>query len=404
MNNINNMTTAQTNSTDLVENHQTLVDDCVIVVGDEPTGPSFKSRHEGQILFNNTPVTNTNVSSGEITWLGKEFDYNGKKTSVNIQQAIATRLKRLRRQYGITINGMCVVPKASLDAFYHGVKTAKDEFLDKRDHLLAQLPALLEEHKKANPDIANLIDDKSLDVNQLRGKYSFKESIPLAVTLHRPEDKDNFEISAVDALFEELASEWNDNYKKSFANKDRVSQRALKYFTASMDKLLRLAWLNEGIYRVIDTMQEVLAKMPKTGWIEKGDFNELARYALLLSNKDGLMAHANGGTDDVAEEDELISTDALSDVVDDSDDVTLLDDINALEIEDDTGEEIQSAQQSTEDESEVDLTETIEQEIAVDESDVEEVQEDALEVVDDLVSGNLQIIEDGSDDDDDLFF
>jgi len=430
------MTTATQNSTNLVTKNQSLAEDCVVVVGDEPTGPSFKSRHEGQILFNNQPVNNVNVSSGEIRWLGKEFMFRGKKTSVCFQQAIATRLKRLRREFGININGMCVVPKTSLDAFYLGVNNAKNDFFERRDELLLQLPQLIKEHKDANPTLADLIDEKSLDVNQLMGKYSFKESIPLAVSLHRPEDANKLQENAVEALYSELASEWNDNYKKSFAGKDKVSQRPLTYFKATMDKLLRLAWLDESIYQIIDKINAVVKKMPKHGYIEKGDFQELAHFALLLSNQSAIEAFIKSTDDET--EDELVSTDATANVDEDLDDDVKSNGVQVLDIDDEVTiiaeaeteviieSEIEVAPitkveaeaetnvvGSLEDNSVIEpvaeksvvVAKVVEEQVIVQNSPVVElIEQDVVDSAVQILSDNLLMIEDGSDEDEDLTF
>ena len=440
-NTINSMSTATQNSTTLVSKNQSLAEDCVVVVGDEPTGPSFKSRHEGQILFNNQPVNNENVSSGEIRWLGKEFIFRGKKTSTGFQQAIATRLKRLRREFGININGMCVVPKASLDAFYLGVNNAKVEFFEKRDELLLQLPQLIKAHKDANPTLADLIDEKSLDVKQLTGKYAFKESIPLAVTLHRPEDESKLQQSAVDALYGELATEWNDNYKKSFAGKDKVKQRALTYFKGTMDKLLRLAWLDESIYLIIDKINTLTNKMPKHGWIEKGDFQELAHFALMLSNKDAITAIVANSKNDL--EDDLVVTDAIADVISDSADndsndvqVLVIDDDGTIDAEAEAEVEVvveteievtPTAKAKTQvkaqviadvddvfvddsikqpmPEQSVKVAKVVEEQVIVQDAPaVELIQQDVMESAVQILSDNLLLIEDGSDEDEELTF
>lgn len=415
-----NMTTANNNSQRIVDANKSLIKSCVIVVGDEPTGPSFKASHEGAILFNNKPVKNENVSSGEIRWLGKAFDYNGTKTSVNIQQAIAMRIKRLKREYGFTVNGLCIIPKDSLKAFYHGVETAKVEFFDKRDHLLSQLDALVEEHKRDNPDIADLIDEKKLDIPTLAGRYSFNESIPLGVKLHRSKDKVELQQSAVDAIYDELAKEWEQNYKKSFASKDRVNQKALQYFKGTMDKLLRLAWLDEGIYRIIDSLQAVLGKMPKTGWIEQGDYQELSHWALMLTNRNAIQAHANGDADDEETEEQININDALNDIVGSSEEEAAEVPSITIEIDDDSTEvkleqhvsaelkpeAIADVKVEASEEAEADKQDTITidaEEIFQARSDVAVSQSDMDSVVAAL-TGSILLIEDGSDEDEELTF
>jgi hypothetical protein len=296
---------AQTNAIAISEKHDKIASSCVIQAPVIISGPSFTSTvQDSEVRVKGVNIANKHMKSGELKWMGDTFLLNGKDQSINIQATISTRVKRIQQTFAVNIGGMLLIPKDVLTQYEAEISKAKSDFLLWRDEIHAQHDDIVEAHKLANPDLAELITQHALHKDQTKGRYAFKEAIALSVSLYRDEEAEQFELDAMECLIDEIVKTAKDSYKKSFAGRDRSTQKAKSVMKQLKGKLINLSQMNEGIMRLVDTIEDVLGKLPATGWIEGKDFNNLARWTLVMANKDTLELHAKGNAQIVQEADE----------------------------------------------------------------------------------------------------
>jgi hypothetical protein len=297
---------AQTNAIAISEKHDKIASSCVIQAPVIISGPSFTSTvQDSEVRVKGVNIANKHMKSGELKWMGDTFLLNGKDQSINIQATISTRVKRIQQTFAVNIGGMLLIPKDVLTQYEAEISKAKSDFLLWRDEIHAQHDDIVEAHKLANPDLAELITQHALHKDQTKGRYAFKEAIALSVSLYRDEEAEQFELDAMECLIDEIVKTAKDSYKKSFAGRDRSTQKAKSVMKQLKGKLINLSQMNEGIMCLVDTIDDVLGKLPATGWIEGKDFNDLARWTLVMANRDTLELHAKGNSQLVIEAEEI---------------------------------------------------------------------------------------------------
>lgn len=83
----------------------------------------------------------------------------------------------------------------------------------------------------------------------------------------------------------------------SFEGKDKLHRRALGTFARIRDKLSCLSFIDPRIQPVVDTIDDWVSRLPKTGPIAGGLFNEGMGLALLLSDAERMARHGAGQLD-----------------------------------------------------------------------------------------------------------
>ena len=82
--------------------------------------------------------------------------------------------------------------------------------------------------------------------------------------------------------------------ESSFEGKDKLHRRALGTFNRIRDKLTCLSFIDPRIQPVVDTIDDWVSRVPTTGPIEGGIFNEGLGLALLLSEAERMARHGAG--------------------------------------------------------------------------------------------------------------
>ena len=80
----------------------------------------------------------------------------------------------------------------------------------------------------------------------------------------------------------------------SFEGKDKLHRRALSTFGRIREKLACLSFIDTRIQPVVDTIDDWLERLPKTGPINGGLFNEGMGLAMLLANPEHMARHGAG--------------------------------------------------------------------------------------------------------------
>lgn len=254
----------------------------------EATLPKAKAILEGEELDSSL------ITGSKLQWFPKEpLRFVNRAT-----QAVA----RLLNDKGVSFGkGMTLISLQSLPAVLEAIKVIQDDFNGDLTSLICEFDKVIDEHKANNVDVAKHIENYKLDANSFQGRFIFRVTPPMAVSPLFDEDNDEIAMEATETLWEEIARDADSLYQKSFAGKERVTQKAVRPIQRLADKLTNLSFLDDGIDSVVVAFNSALDSLPKSGAVEGGTFHELAHFVLQVSNVNRLRNTARDLTGGIEE-------------------------------------------------------------------------------------------------------
>jgi hypothetical protein len=216
------------------------------------------------------------------------------------------RIQRLFSTKGVSFGkGLTLIPLSLVDEVKIQLDSLKTEFEDEVNILINNFDEFIEQHKDANPDISDLIDKYKMEKDQFKGRFIFKSIPPMAVQPLFEDDEDELRGNITQTLFDEIANDAAKLAKGSFIGKELCSQKAVSAIRKIKTKLVNLAFLDDGIFSIVDSFDEALENLPKTGPITNGQFHRLANYVQVISSKENLHGLASGEISSTAPETEV---------------------------------------------------------------------------------------------------
>lgn len=298
---INMNTTTNNQIQTIVEKMPSLKDGaCLMAV--QVTGSCGESTLTGSAaLLDGETLESSLIKGTSIQWFPKE--------QLRFVNKTLQRVNRLFSQHGVAFGkGLTLVPLSKSDEVQAKLDQLKAEFNDAVDCIVNGFDEALEEHKKVNADIAHLIDRFKLDAEQFRGRFAFKAIPPMAVQPLFEEDEEALRESITQTLWEEIAEDAAKLAKGTFIAKEQCSQKAVSAVKKLKAKLTNLAFLDEGIFKVVESFDEALNDLPTSGPIEGGYFHRLANYVQTISQESNLRAIAAGEFEAIVEVEEEETT------------------------------------------------------------------------------------------------
>jgi len=219
-----------------------------------------------------------------------------KKIADPNELAVFNRLKkeaeRVCLKVGTRFLGGFAVPEdfigpilTELERIAMGFSLARDKFLSGYDDAVKGWVA---KHPEFAEAITRAVDPVETVAANLRFDYVvFRVSQP-----QPPEDGVSQELTAnldrkveslSDTLFREVAQDAADLVENSLLGRQSVTRKALSPLKKVRDKLDGLAFLDHRVNRVVQTLDEILSRVPKTGPLDGAYLQEVFALALLLS-------------------------------------------------------------------------------------------------------------------------
>jgi hypothetical protein len=240
-----------------------------------------------------------------------------KKIADPQELAVFNRLKkeaeRICLKVGTRFLGGIAVPEGSvasiqaeLERITSSFEIARDDFLSRYDQTIEDWVA---KHPEFAPVIRRAVDPVDVVAAGLRFDYViFRVSHPIADSDPGPEAKGGEETHASslgdsldrkvgslsDTLFREIAQETNELLESSLLGRQSVTRKALSPFKRIRDKLDGLAFLDHRVHPVVETIDDLLARVPTTGPLEGAYLQEVFATALLLSDVQRIKRHGDG--------------------------------------------------------------------------------------------------------------
>ena len=265
-----------------------LKDECCLMSLPEiscPTGKKTVKKKE-VILLDDSSVCSDKISGGQLDWYPQDK---------------LTEFQTLRKQaYGlfdenaIQVDKMYLVSLTSLAT----ILSKLDDIREKWEQLIlerkASFAADIDAYKLENPAIAKLVDLYQLVDSDFFSVFQFRYNPPLAFQPLFPEQEEELAELARESLLKEIANEASRQYKTSFTSGENVSQKAITALHRIRTKLVDMSFLEKGVGFIVDTFDNVIRQLPKTGKIEGPLYHKLGHFVSQLANVDNLATTVTG--------------------------------------------------------------------------------------------------------------
>ena len=201
-------------------------------------------------------------------------------------QALKRTAERLLIGSGTRFIRGYAVPEARADELNSAILSLKQQFEDTKEEFLAGYEAAIETWIGQNPPewegmIRSAVDSpvkvaRALSFGFAPIKIASPKQLQVADDDHGNEGLEEQTNGLFGQLTHEIRITAKKAYEESFVGKMSVSRKSLRPIIAMREKLSGLEFLDHSITELIASIDETLAKIPKSGLIEKTDLDMVA--------------------------------------------------------------------------------------------------------------------------------
>ncbi|MDO3380414.1 DUF3150 domain-containing protein [Geoalkalibacter halelectricus] len=197
------------------------------------------------------------------------------------------RAERETLAVGTRFLGGYAVPEEKLDELMNTLNTIKAEFLVEKTDFLADYQNALDTWVDDNPGWEDVIRNSVESEDYVRQQIQFAVRTfriqPVEQTAHHEGLEE--EVGGLAAqLRKEVSQMVKTAWEASYAGKIEVGQKAVRPIRAALEKAKGLNFLDAGIGHMIESVEETLNDLPKTGPIKGMDFSALCGAIHLLAD------------------------------------------------------------------------------------------------------------------------
>ena len=219
------------------------------------------------------------------------------------QLTVFNRLKkeaeRICLRVGTRFLGGFAIPNESAGGITAELERISQDFAVAKTEFLAGYDAAVTDWVVRHPEFAGIIEQAVDSVEFVSTRLSF-DYLLVTVGLPEalpPEDVARLETkigSLSEQMFYEISVEANQFIEQSLLGKDQVTRSALRPIRRMRDKLDGLGFLDYRVAPVVNTIDDLLAKIPDKGAIAGGILQEILATALLLADPVKTRRHGEG--------------------------------------------------------------------------------------------------------------
>jgi hypothetical protein len=224
--------------------------------------------------------------------------------------AVFHRLKKEAERHCLKVGtrflGGFAVPEGALDRIRQELERLAVSFAAARAQFLGRYDQTIEDwvarHPAFAPAIRRAVDPVHVVAANLRFDYvvfrvsppepPVDEGVTPPAALNQPLARRIGSLS--ETLFREIAQDARDLVDSSLLGKTAVTRKALSPLKRMREKLDGLAFLDHRVQPVVETLGDLLERVPKSGPLEGAYLGEVLATALLLSDPDKIRRHGEG--------------------------------------------------------------------------------------------------------------
>ena len=219
------------------------------------------------------------------------------------QLTVFNRLKkeaeRICLRVGTRFLGGFAIPTEAAAGITTELERIAQDFAVAKTGFLAGYDAAVTDWVVRHPEFASIIEQAVDSVEFVSTRLSFDYwivTIGLPEALP-PEDIERLETkigSMSEQMFYEISVAAHQFIEQSLLGKDQVTRNALRPIRRMRDKLDGLGFLDYRVAPVVETIDDLLARIPNKGAIAGGILQEILATALLLADPDKTRRHGEG--------------------------------------------------------------------------------------------------------------
>ena len=207
--------------------------------------------------------------------------------------------ERICLRVGTRFLGGFAIPNESAAGITAKLERIAQDFALAKTDFLAGYNAAVTDWVVRHPEFAGIIEQAVDSVEFVSTRLSFDY---LVVTVGLPEALPPADVARLETkigsmseqMFYEIAVDANQFIEQSLLGKDQVTRSALRPIRRMRDKLDGLGFLDYRVAPVVNTIDDLLAKIPDKGAIAGGILQEILATALLLADPVKTRRHGEG--------------------------------------------------------------------------------------------------------------
>ncbi|MBE1301843.1 MAG: DUF3150 domain-containing protein [Alteromonadaceae bacterium] len=221
-----------------------------------------------------------------------------------------TRVSRKVKEIGLLLHkGVALISDDKMEDFRNWLKDQQVEFQAEVEALALRFDEVVEDHVKANPDVAELIEghitnkvkdgahsDPLQALAGWMGSFRFAAFPPIPFMTFEEEQEDLPALATM-SLWDDVAMQSKLLHDNSFLGEEACSQRAITAVRKIYTKLESMSFLHDGIINVVSFFDEAFDDMPKKGEVSGVKFAQVKKLLALCSEAETLRSIAAGKVD-----------------------------------------------------------------------------------------------------------
>ena len=209
---------------------------------------------------------------------------------------IRTRAYRYLRAHGVNFcRGAVAIPLDKSESILTGLDLLIDEFNRYKADFLASYDARLQNWINQNPGYEELLRNGALSRNEVANRLSATLNT-LQVQNVREKDRVRNAQLAEDLgtrLLDEVSTD-AEKYNATIVLRKTIPRRGISTIAKLREKLFSLSFLTNKILPVVNMLDDVLTRLPKTGELEGSDCSDFKVAVMILANRRLLQQFVDG--------------------------------------------------------------------------------------------------------------
>ncbi|MEZ9360332.1 DUF3150 domain-containing protein [Vibrio cyclitrophicus] len=235
------------------------------------------------------------------------------RSELQFKNTLETKARRAISARGVRYGRVTAIPVDELDALLVELNTIKAEFYSEVADRANRYDTIVEEHKKANPDMAEVIESLKTPKDDFFRRFQFNVLPPMAFKPYFNDDQQAAVDHIVEGILDNVAEQAVVVYDK-IIGKGSMIQRTFKPIRAIREYVYSMSFQHTVFDRLVDELDEAFDTLPKTGNIEGSDMTYVVKLVHNLTERGSIL---NGIVPvmEVADESEPRIIDAIKDSV-----------------------------------------------------------------------------------------
>lgn len=240
-----------------------------------------KTLANAKTLIDDTEVKSSIARKARIEWFPR--------SELQFKNTLETKARRAISARGVKYGRVTATPVSELTELQIELEDIKNEFYTAVRDRYNRFDSIVDDHKKANPDMAEVIESLKTPKDDFFRRFEFNILPPMAFKPFFAEDEQEAVNHIVEGILDNIAEQANIVYDK-ILGKASMIQRTFNPVRAIRDYVFSMSFQHPVFDRLVEELDEAFDKLPKTGNIEEADMtyavklvHNLAERATILS-------------------------------------------------------------------------------------------------------------------------